>query len=94
MIDEGLLDEVRSLYDKKIYTKPIINGIGYKEVYEYFDNKISYEEMIDKIKQNSRRYAKRQYTFFKNQMSITWFNVDYDNFDNTINEVKNFIDRN
>ena len=49
--------------------------------------------MIDKIKQNSRRYAKRQYTFFKNQMSITWFNVDYDNFDNTINEVKEFIDK-
>ena len=93
MIDEGLHDEVRNLYDKKIYTKPIINGIGYKEVYEYFDNKISYEEMIDKIKQNSRRYAKRQYTFFKNQMDINWFNVDYDNFDNTINEVKEFIDK-
>ena len=93
MIDEGLLDEVRNLYDKKIYTKPIINGIGYKEVYEYFDNKISYEEMLEKIKQNSRRYAKRQYTFFKNQMNINWFNVDYDNFDNTINEVKEFIDK-
>ena len=93
MIDEGLLDEVRSLYDKKIYTKPIINGIGYKEVYEYFDNKISYKEMIDKIKQNSRRYAKRQYTFFKNQMNINWFNVDYESFDNTINEVKEFIDK-
>ena len=93
MINDGLLDEVRSLYDKKIYTKPIINGIGYKEVYEYFDNKISYEEMIEKIKQNSRRYAKRQYTFFKNQMNINWFNVDYDNFDNTINEVKEFIDK-
>ena len=92
MIDEGLLDEVRNLYNKKIYTKPIINGIGYKEVYEYFDNKISYKEMIDKIKQNSRRYAKRQYTFFKNQMNINWFNVDYDCFFNTINEVKEFID--
>ena len=93
MIEEGLLDEVKDLYDKKIYTKPIINGIGYKEVYEYFDNKISYEEMIEKIKQNSRRYAKRQYTFFKNQMNINWFNVDYNNFDNTINEVKEFIDK-
>ena len=93
MINDGLLDEVRSLYDKKIYTKPIINGIGYKEVYEYFDNKISYKEMIDKIKQNSRRFSKRQYTFFKNQMNINWFNVDYNNFDNTINEVKEFIDK-
>lgn len=92
MIEEGLLDEVKELYDKKINTKPIINGIGYKEVYEYFDNNISYEEMIDKIKQNSRRYAKRQYTFFKNQMNINWFNVDYDNFNNTINKVKEFID--
>ena len=93
MIDEGLLDEVRNLYDKKINTKPIINGIGYKEVYDYFDNLINYEEMVEKIKQNSRRYAKRQYTFFKNQMNINWFNVDYDNFDNTINEVKEFIDK-
>ena len=92
MIEEGLLDEVKELYDKKIYTKPIINGIGYKEVYEYFDNKVNYEEMVEKIKQNSRRYAKRQYTFFKNQMDINWFNVDYYNFSNTINEVKEFID--
>lgn len=92
MIEEGLLDEVKNLYDKKINTKPIINGIGYKEVYEYFNNLISYEEMVEKIKQNSRRYAKRQYTFFKNQMNINWFNVDYDNFDNTINKVKEFID--
>ena len=92
MIDDGLLDEVRSLYDKKIYTKPIINGIGYKEVYDYFDGLVSYEEMIEKIKQNSRRYAKRQYTFFKNQMDINWFNVDYDCFFNTINDVKEFID--
>ena len=44
------------------------------------------------IKKNSRNYAKRQYTFFNNQMDVNWFNVDFDNFDNTINEVYDFID--
>ena len=43
------------------------------------------------IKQNSRKYAKRQYTWFNNQMDINWFNVDLDNFDNTISEVYNYI---
>lgn len=93
MIEEGLLDEVKELYNKKIYTKPIINGIGYKEVYSYFNNEVSYEEMIETIKLNSRRYAKRQYTFFRNQMNINWFNVDYSCFNKTINEVKEFIEK-
>ena len=55
----------------------------------------SLDEAIDLIKQNTRKYAKRQFTWFNNQMKdINWFNVDYNNFDNTINEVKNFIMKN
>lgn len=91
MIDNGLIKEVKYFYDKKIYTKPLINGIGYKELYKYFDNEISLEESIDLIKKNSRHYAKRQYTFFNNQMNVKWFNVCFDNFNNTINEVYNYI---
>jgi tRNA dimethylallyltransferase len=70
-----------------------MGGIGYKELYDYFDNKISLTEALDKIKQNSRRYAKRQYTFFNNQLDVTWFNVDFNNFENTINEVVKYIER-
>ena len=89
MVNEGLINEVKYYYDKKIYTKPLINGIGYKELYKYFDGEVSLEEAIDKIKQNSRRYAKRQYTFFNHQLPVEWFDVDFENFNNTINEVIN-----
>lgn len=93
MIDDGLVQEVKRFYDKKIYSKPLINGIGYKELYEYFDGDVSLDKAIDNIKRNSRRYAKRQFTFFRNQFdSIKWFDVDYDDFDNTISEVIKYID--
>ena len=94
MVENGLLDEVKSFYDKKIYSKPLMGGIGYKELYDYFDNKVSLEEALDKIKQNSRKYAKRQYTFFNNQLDVKWFDVDFDNFNNTINEVIDYVEEN
>lgn len=89
MIDDGLIEEVKRLYDKKINSKAINTGIGYKELYKYFDGEVSLEEAIDKIKQNSRRYAKRQFTFFNHQLPVEWFDVDFENFNNTINEVIN-----
>ena len=93
MMSNGLLEEAKKFYDKDIKTKPLLGGIGYKELYEYFDNKISLNEAIEKIKQNSRHYAKRQYTFFNNQLDVNWFNVDFDNFKNTINEVIEYIEK-
>ena len=84
MIDNGLVSEVKNFYDNKIYTKPLINGIGYKELYKYFDNEISYDEAIELIKKNSRHYAKRQYTFFNNQMNIKWFDVNFNYFNKSI----------
>ena len=93
MVEDGLLEEAKYFYDKNIKTKPLMGGIGYKELYDYFDNKVSLEEALDKIKQNSRRYAKRQYTFFNNQLDVNWFNVDFNNFNNTINEVVDFINQ-
>ena len=93
MVENGLLEEVKSFYDKKVYSKPLMGGIGYKELYDYFDNNKSLEEALDKIKQNSRHYAKRQYTFFNNQLDVNWFNVDFNNFNNTIEEVIKFIEK-
>ena len=92
MLKNGLLEEVKELHDKNIRTKPLTGGIGYKELYDYFDNKISLEDAIDKIKQNSRHYAKRQYTFFNNQFNVKWFDVDFNNFTNTVNEVVKYIE--
>ena len=94
MIENGLIDEVKSFYDKGVKTKPLLNAIGYKEVYSYLDRNISKEEMIEKIKQNSRHYAKRQYTFFNHQLKIKWFETDYNDFNNTIKEVESYIDSN
>ena len=91
MVDNGLLEETKKIYDTNIRTKAVLTPIGYKELFPYFDNTKSLEECLDMIKQNSRRYAKKQYTWFNNQMNITWFTVDFDNFDNTINNVFNYI---
>lgn len=91
MFQEGLIDEVKSFYDKKINSKALSTAIGYKELFAYFNNEISLEEAKDLIKKNSRHYAKRQYTWFNNQMDITWFNVDFNNFNNTIKEVEKYI---
>ena len=91
MMKDGLIREVKDLYDNAIRTKAIETGIGYKELYKYFDGEITMDESIELIKKNSRNYAKRQYTFFNHQMDVNWFNVDFDNFDNTINEVYEFI---
>lgn len=94
MVQEGLIEEVSKFHKKNIYTKPLTGGIGYKELYEYFDNKVSLEVAIDNIKKNSRRYAKKQYTFFNHQIPIKWFNTDYNKFNNTIEKVKKYIDKN
>ena len=91
MIKDGLIREVKNLYDNGVCTKAIETGIGYKELYKYFKGDISLEEAIDLIKKNSRNFAKRQYTFFNHQMNVNWFNVDFNNFDNAINEVYNYI---
>lgn len=92
MVQDGLLEEVKSLYDRNIKSKSIMTGIGYKELYEYFDGTISLEEALELIKQRSRKYAKRQYTWFNNQMDIKWFDVDFKEFNNTINEVVDYIE--
>ena len=91
MIDEGLISEVKDLYDKNINTIPINTAIGYKELYKYFNNEISLEDAIELIKRNSRRYAKRQYTWINNKMNVKWFYVDFNNFNNTIKEVEKYI---
>ncbi|MCS3553140.1 MULTISPECIES: tRNA (adenosine(37)-N6)-dimethylallyltransferase MiaA [unclassified Sphingobacterium] len=71
MVKDGLLDEVKSLISFK--HKPALMTVGYSELFDFLDEKISWEEAIDKIKQNSRRYAKRQLTWFKKDISTVWF---------------------
>lgn len=91
MINEGLIEEAKYFYDKKINSKAIMTPICYKELFEYFNNNCDLETAIELIKQRSRRYAKRQYTFFNHQLPVKWFDVDFNNFNNTVNEVYNYI---
>ena len=91
MIKEGLIEEVKDLY-KKNYPK-LDQIIGCKELIPYFEKKTSLDEAIEKIKSNTRKYLKRQYTWYNNQMKdIKWFNVDIENFENTIKEVILYIE--
>ena len=93
MIKEGLLDEAKTLYGSSVRTKAVMTPIGYKELFEYFSGNITLDDAINLIKQRSRRYAKRQYTWFNNQMNVNWFNVDFDNFENTKEEVLKFLNK-
>lgn len=76
MIQAGLEDEVKNLLNKYSEFPTAMQGLGYKEVKEYFDGIITREEMIDKIKQESRRYAKRQLTWFRRNNEIIWLDKD------------------
>lgn len=92
MISLGLMDEVKSFYDQAIRSKPLLAGIGYKELYKYYDGEVTLDAAIDLIKRNSRRYAKRQYTFFNNQFNIKWFMTDFNDFNKTVEEVISYLD--
>ncbi|MBT2691549.1 tRNA (adenosine(37)-N6)-dimethylallyltransferase MiaA [Bacillus sp. ISL-55] len=75
MMEQGLLDEVKYFYEKGLKDCQSIQAIGYKELYDYFDGKVPLEEAIENLKQNSRRYAKRQLTWFRNKMIVEWFDM-------------------
>lgn len=75
MIENGLLDEAKYLFEKGNMELSAAKGIGYKEFYEYFEGKISLDDAIALVKRNSRRYAKRQLTWFRNKMDVNWFDI-------------------
>ena len=91
MINNGLLDEINSLKEKYPNSRILNSGIGYKEFSDYLFNSKDLDSVIESIKQDSRRFAKRQYTFFNHQFDTKWINVDFDNFNNTIEEVLDYI---
>lgn len=77
MMDEGLADEVKTLMDRGYSPKlNSMQGIGYKELIAYFEGKSTLDEAVDAIKQNSRRYAKRQLTWFRRNENIHWLSPD------------------
>lgn len=72
MVQRGLLGEVKGLYERGLRDAQSIQAIGYREIYAYFDGELELEEALRQLKQNSRKYAKRQFTYFKNKLPILW----------------------
>ena len=72
MMEKGLIEEVKSLLEKYSEFPTAMQGLGYKEVKQYFNGELSKKEMIEKIKQESRRYAKRQFTWFRKNKQTIW----------------------
>nr|WP_315420317.1 tRNA (adenosine(37)-N6)-dimethylallyltransferase MiaA [uncultured Pedobacter sp.] len=89
MIADGLIDEVKSLIPFKKYNA--LNTVGYSELFDYLDGKLSLEDAIAAIKQNTRRFAKRQLTWFRRDEEMNWFEPDQSS--EVINFVENKIDR-
>lgn len=87
MLKHGLLEEAKEIYSLAIRTKAVMTPIGYKELFNYFDGNCTLEDSICLIQQRSRNYAKRQYTWFNHQLNMKWFNVNFKNFNETIQEV-------
>lgn len=84
MMEQGLEEEARALYNAGIIDTQATKAIGYKELFSYFEGRHTLEEAVEIIKQNSRRYAKRQLTYFRNKMEIYWVG-------NKMQEIKRFF---
>lgn len=76
MIRDGLEEEVRALYMKGVREAQSMRGIGYKEWFPYFEGHLTKEEVIEQIKKNTRQYAKRQLTYFRNKLDVVWLDAN------------------
>jgi tRNA dimethylallyltransferase len=85
MISNGLENEARGLYELRNLNA--LNSVGYKEFFDFFDGKITREKAIELIKRNSRRYSKRQMTWWGRDKRITWFDAE------NVEEIVNFVER-
>ena len=93
MMEKGLLQEVKDLYAQGIRDAQSIQAIGYKEIYQYLDGLITLEDALDQLKQNSRRYAKRQLTYFRNKLDVHWYNPFTDQ-ERIIEEIQSMLKEN
>ena len=88
MMENGLQEEMESLIKQGLTREnQSMKAIGYKEWFDYFEGKCDLNEVSENIKKHSRQYAKRQYTWFKNQFEVQWYDVCLEDFSKTIEEV-------
>lgn len=91
MVNNGLLQEAKKIYDSNIRTKAILTPIGYKELFPYFEGIKSLDECLEEIKKASRKYAKRQDTWNRHQFDVNWIDVDFENFDKIVLEAYKIV---
>ncbi len=95
MIEDGLIEEVKSLLNKG-YTKNLVSmqAIGYKEIIDYLEGNSTLEEAVNILKRNTRRFAKRQYTWFLKDENVKWFEIeDIKQIDLTVDEIYDFLSK-
>lgn len=91
MLEAGVLDEAKMLYEEYPEVQAV-RAIGYKEFFPYFEGQISLDEAVEQLKQNSRRYAKRQLTWFRNRMKVEFYDVFAEEYPELIiQKIKKFI---
>lgn len=73
MMDQGMLEEAKYVYENRQREHQVLQAIAYKEFFPYFEKKATLEECINQLKTSSRRYAKRQLTYFRNKLPVNWF---------------------
>ena len=86
MISDGLVEEVKKLYQYKDFNA--LNTVGYSEIFKYIDGELSIEEAIDQIKSNTRKYSKRQMTWFRKNKEIIWYSDGESYFKDILEEIK------
>jgi len=93
MISLGLLQEIESLRNDYNTSRILNSAIGYKEFKSYLFENETLENVVEQIKRNSRHYAKRQFTFFKHQFNAKWFDINFEKFQNTIEDIYEYIQK-
>ena len=86
MVSDGLVEEVKKLYQYKDLNA--LNTVGYSEIFKYIDGDLSFEDAIDQIKSNTRKYSKRQMTWFKKNKEIIWYSDGANYFKDILEELK------
>lgn len=93
MMHNGLLEEVQHLHDNYQLSKTARAAIGYKEFDDYFKGHLVISDVETLIQQRSRQYAKRQLTFFRNQLPVNWYDLEWDNVETIMEDIQQFINR-
>jgi tRNA dimethylallyltransferase len=92
MVKSGVIEEAKWLLKQDISNSLAAKAIGYKELFPYLTGESTLEESVELLKRNSRRYAKRQFTWFNNQMDVKWFSMDETSFEKNFKEIRHFVE--